>query len=189
MSERASHSPEAHKQHHSPEHQAEHHEHQRARQEREPRHEAKEHAPVPELEQRAHQEAIAGKEMIPAAQEKPKENTAYVSRELKKNTLNRTLARIRKQLPASSRTLSKVVHQPVVDAVSQVGGQTIARPSGLLGGSIVAFVGSSIFLWMANHYGFTYNYLLFAILFVGGFAVGMALEFLIAALRRKQLKV
>lgn len=183
MSERApSHHESLHPKH-TPERHAEHHEAARPRHERE--HKAEKHAPVHELERKAHHEAQAAREMLPAAQETPREHTTYISRELKKETFNRTMVRVRKKLSAPARTFSKIIHQPVVDSISQVGSQTVARPSGLLGGSIVAFLGSSTFLWMARHYGFTYNYLLFAILFVAGFAIGMILELIIFVLRRK----
>lgn len=186
MSERA---PQPHNEHLRPKHSAEHqthHEKQPVRHEREHKHEAKKHAPLPELEQAAKHEALGSSEALPAAQETPREHTGYVSRELKKEALRRTMTRVRKQLSAPARSFSKVIHQPVVDAVSQVGSKTVARPSGLLGGSICAFIGSSSFLWLAKHYGFNYNYLLFFLLFVGGFALGMVIELALFAFRRKR---
>lgn len=184
MSERAPHhNPEHFKPKHHVEHQP-HHEKQ-AKHEREHHKEHKEHAPLPELQKQAKHEARHASEAFPAAQETQRAHTGYVSRELKKEALQRTLTRVRKHLSAPAQTFSKVIHQPVVDAVSQAGAKTIARPSGVLGGSIVAFLGSSIFLWMARHYGFAYNYLLFFLLFLGGFALGMALEFAIYFFRRK----
>lgn len=187
MSERSPH-PQGHE-HHKPKHSVEHQptvEHHKPHHEKEHKHEAKEHAPLPELKNRAKEEAIASKEAVGTEKETPQAHTDYVSRELKKQTLQRTMTRVRKQLSAPGRTFSKVIHQPVVDVVSQASSKTVARPSGLLGGSIVAFVGSSAFLWMARYYGFQYNFLLFAMLFVGGFALGMIIELLLFAVRRKK---
>src|SRR5260221_186870 len=67
----------------------------------------------------------------------------YVNHELKTIALQRTLARVRRHLSSPDRLLSKVVHQPAVQAVSEAGAKTVARPSGLLLGSFTALVGST----------------------------------------------
>lgn len=164
------------------EHEPAHHE---AAPEHQPRHKSKELEPVHQLEHKAKEEAVAGKELV-SHEKAGHESPLYVQKELKEDTWNRTMTRVRKRLPATSRAFSKVVHQPVVDAVSRVGEKTIARPSGLLMGGLCALIGSSFFLWMAKHYGFRYNYLLFFMFFVGGFAVGLIIEMLLWALRRKK---
>lgn len=179
-----------HHEHHKPRPQAEHAPEQRHFKANSEHNEHKrpqaEHAPLDELEKRVKHEAKTAAEAAHSEKEAPQGSSAHVGRELKQQTLQRTLRRIRKQLSAPDRAFSKVIHQPVVDSISQITGKTIARPSGLLGGSICAFIGSSAFLWMAKYYGFNYNYLMFALLFVAGFAVGMILELLILAFRRKQ---
>ncbi len=102
-----------------------------------------------------------------------------INRELKQITLRRELQSIRRQLSAPQRTLSRVIHQPAVRVVSEAAGNTVSRPSGLLGGGLVAFFGTSGYLYLAKHIGFTYNYFVFFLLLVGGFAVGLALEFMV----------
>jgi hypothetical protein len=100
----------------------------------------------------------------------------YINRELKAITLRRELQHIRRKLPVPQRTLSKLIHQPAVRAVSEGAGKTVTRPSGLLGGGVTAFVGTSIYLYIANHRGFDYNYGVFIALFVAGFVLGLCLE-------------
>jgi len=102
-----------------------------------------------------------------------------VNRELKGITLKRELKQIQRKLPSGQRALSKVIHQPVIRAVSETASKSVSRPSGLLGGGLVAFIGSSSYLWLASHVGFTYNYLVFLLLFVVGFAVGLVLELVV----------
>lgn len=99
-----------------------------------------------------------------------------INGELKNMAYKRTMKRVQKRLPAPARAFSKVVHNPAVEAVSEVAGKTVARPSGILVGGIFAFIGSSIFLWITKHYGYEYNYLLFALFFVGGFFIGLTVE-------------
>lgn len=103
----------------------------------------------------------------------------HVNRELKQATLQRELTHIRRHLSAPQRQLSKVIHQPVVRKVSEVSSKTVSRPSGLLGGSLLAFIGSSGYLYLAKHQGFRYNYGFFLALFFGGFLVGLTLELLV----------
>jgi hypothetical protein len=102
-----------------------------------------------------------------------------VNRELKQITLRRELKNIQRKLPAPQKALSKVIHQPVVRATSEFAGKTVTRPSGLLGGGLVALIGTSTYLYLARHMGFEYNYGVFLALFVGGFIIGIGLEFLV----------
>lgn len=108
-----------------------------------------------------------------------------VQKQLKSDSYKRTMSKIQHQLPLPQRALSKVIHQPVIEAVSAGAAKTVARPSGFLFGSIVAFLGSAAFLYMAKHYGFTYNYAVLFILFVGGFALGLLLEAVYRLFRRR----
>jgi TPR repeat protein len=107
-----------------------------------------------------------------AAQASP----GHVNRELKALTMQRELAAIRRKLPVPDRVLSKVIHHPTVRVVSEAAAQTVTRPSGLLGGGLVAFIGTTSYLYLAKHIGFTYQNSVFLLLFVAGFAFGLLLE-------------
>lgn len=96
--------------------------------------------------------------------------------ELKKITLNNTLYRIRRELPARQRAFSKIIHQPTIDKVSEISGKTIARPMGFMFGAFFGLVGSTTLLYLARHYDFKYNYTSFVVFFVGGFFLGLCIE-------------
>lgn len=116
------------------------------------------------------------------AAEKPSESAIAPlppNRELKAMALKRELKQVQRQLPAPSRSFSKVIHVPAVRAVSEAGAKTVSRPSGLLGGGILAFIGSVSYLFLATHVGFTYNYLIFLMLFAGGFVLGVLAELVV----------
>lgn len=100
-------------------------------------------------------------------------------RELKDEAYRRLMGQVRRHLKRPTRSFSKLVHSPVVDSISNVSAKTIARPSGLLGGSIFAFLGSVVLLYSAKHYGFKYNYSFFFVCFVAGFLVGAFIELLL----------
>jgi hypothetical protein len=99
-----------------------------------------------------------------------------ISHELESITVNRELQTLRRKLPRPQRALSRLIHQPAVRIISEIASKTVSRPSGLLGGSLVAFLGTTTYLYLAKHDGFTYNYLVFLALFVGGFVIGLGLE-------------
>jgi hypothetical protein len=116
-------------------------------------------------------------EALQAAEKTPQPAShSFINRELKAITLRRELKLIQRKLPAPQRVLSKVIHQPAIRAVSEGAGKTVSRPSGLLGGGITAFIGTSAYLYLAKHLGFEYNYGVFLVLFVGGFLLGIVIE-------------
>lgn len=134
----------------------------------------------------AKQEALTAKETQGKVGEKdkPKHHNLYITKETKKASYKKTLHHVQRQLPKRERALSKVIHQPVVEKVSELSAKTIARPSGLLAGGVCAFVGSSLVFYMAKHYGFRYNFFVFIVLMVGGFGLGLLLELLWNATRK-----
>ena len=124
---------------------------------------------------------------LAAAENTPKPSySSQINRALKQITLNREIRHLQRKLPTAERLLSRTIHQPIVRAVSEATGQTISRPSGLLGGGLVAFLGTSGYLYLAKHLGFRYNYLVFLVLFAGGFALGLTLELLIHVATRSR---
>ena len=99
-----------------------------------------------------------------------------INRELKHITLQRELSQLQRKLPLPQRLLSRTIHQPIVRTVSEAGAKSLTRPSGLLGGGLIAFLGSSSYLYLAKHIGFTYNYVVLWLLFVAGFIFGLVIE-------------
>lgn len=129
-------------------------------------------------EDHKHKESGHGAENTPAA--------TYVSRELKEMGFRRTLTGARLRMKAPARAFSKMIHQPVVERVSELAAPTVARPSGILGGGIAAFLGSGTLLYISRHYGYNYNYLVFILLFVAGFVAGMTIELVVRAILRRK---
>ena len=130
-------------------------------------------------------EAEAKKAEKIATHEEPKNEADSgfgLQQHLKIDAFNRLLARTQQKLSKPARAFSKFAHNPTIDKVSNIGAQTVARPSGILGGSICAFLGSVAVYYFAKHYGFEYNYLFVFILFAGGYLVGAFLELTVWAL-------
>ena len=107
----------------------------------------------------------------------------YIDRAMKRISLKNELKLIRSKLTNGQRLLSKGVHQPTIRRVSEVSAHTVTRPVGLLGGGILAFCGSLIYLLFSKYVGIKYNYLIFIMLFVLGYALATAIELLSKALK------
>lgn len=103
---------------------------------------------------------------------------SFVNKELKDMAYARTMNRVRQQLSPVGRKFSKLVHQPVVNTVSEGVAKTVGRTSGLFAGGLVALVGTSAYYWISKHYGYDYNFLIYLILLAGGFVVGWLIEML-----------
>ncbi len=139
---------------------------------------------IESLSKKAHAEAKSGREVKVDKSSPNRSSHHLATKEIRTETLKRSLGRARKHLSAPDKALSKLIHQPVVDGLSKVGEKTIARPKGILSGAIVALAGSSYLLYSAKHYGFKYNYLIVIILFAGGYVIGLLIELLSLAFRR-----
>lgn len=124
----------------------------------------------------AAQEHTPAAEMFTAPAQPVQPAPTFIDRALKLHTLRRELQNIQRRESPAARTFSKVIHQPAVRAVSETAGKTVSRPSGLLGGGVLAFIGTSLYLYAARYYGFEYNYFVFLVLFAAGFGAGLLLE-------------
>lgn len=185
MSERAPHGPEGlHHVEHAEKH--EHQEHHRKH------HETAEAAPhgdnkekLETIRHQVEQEALTGKDVkVDTNSEHSAPSQQLITKELRYDMLQRTLTRVRKKLPAPSRQFSKFVHAKPVETISSVGEKTIARPVGIFGGGLAALIGSGFVLYMSREYGFKYNYLLFVLLFIGGYLLSTVIEFIMLASHR-----
>lgn len=105
---------------------------------------------------------------------------------MKENSYKEELSKVQDNLKGPSRVFSKFIHNKSIEQISEVGAKTIARPSGLLGGSIVTFIGSLAVFWMAKYNGFHYNYSVMIILFVGGFIIGSIMELIVWSFKKSR---
>lgn len=147
------------------------------------------HAPQENLEriiEKIEKEAVSSKDAL----EKDRSNLqdkgvpSYINSDMSAQALGQNLKKIQHNLSTTERQFSKVIHNPVVDKVSETAGQTIARPSGLLFGGIFALITSLLIIYICNRYGYEYNYLLSIFGFVGGFFLGLVVEMILKLVRR-----
>lgn len=140
---------------------------------------------IEQLRQQIEKQSVAGHEVTVGERQSPPPSP-MLQKDLKNLSYKHTLQQIQHQLPVVERLFSRVIHRPAIEKSSELIGKTAARPSGILTGGIMAFLGSSTLLYMSRHYGFEYNYFVFLALFLGGFVLGIGLEGLIRLIRKKE---
>ncbi|MBA3758578.1 hypothetical protein H0X10_03035 [Candidatus Saccharibacteria bacterium] len=134
-----------------------------------------------EIQNKIEQHAVSGKEISIGEKEDTAKQEFGVYAEMKSQTYERTLGRVRSRLSAPEKAMSSVMHNKVVESLSNGVSKTAARPSGILGAGIVTLLGSSVLLYMAKYYGFQYNFFFFFILLAAGFVLGIVIELVIRA--------
>lgn len=141
---------------------------------------------VEQLSKEVEQKALSGKELAPGETEQFKNHPVMVNKQLKDLAFARALTRTRKKLSVPSRVFSKIVHTQSIDRSSEFIGKTIARPTSMLSGAMLAFIGTSALLWITRKYGYEYNYLVVILLFACGWAIGLTGELLWRSTRKSK---
>jgi len=78
----------------------------------------------------------------------------HATKQQRKTSYDTTMRQIRSEMNASSRTFSKIIHNVTVEKVSDVVGNTAARPNAILAGSVCAtFLTLAVFL-VAKQFGY-----------------------------------
>ena len=121
--------------------------------------------------------AISGKEYSIGEKEKATPHTPlFVTKRLKNDAYKKLIKKTQSHLSKPERNFSKFIHRPAIERVSEAASKTVARPSGILFGGLAAFLASLFLLIISKRAGFTYNYLFFFIVFVGGYFSGLLIE-------------
>jgi hypothetical protein len=110
---------------------------------------------------------------------------SYISRDLRAMTTQRALQRVRKNMSTLDRAASVIIHTKPLRVLSDTTSRTVARPFPLLFGGLLAFIGTTGYLLFARHIGVEYNYLVWAVLFLAGFGIGLAIDTFRLLARRK----
>lgn len=132
-------------------------------------------------------EALASKDMSIAeasSQEEPESaNTYWNSQEYRDIAFGQFMNKVRKHLGSSEKIASKILHKPLVEKASEISGKTIARPSGVLAGSIFSFIISLVTFYIAKRNNYDMTYSIFIVSFIGGFIFGVIVEFIYRGIR------
>lgn len=89
-----------------------------------------------------------------------------------------TLAKTQSELKGTSRTFSKIIHNRVVESSSELLSKTVARPTSILYGSILAFAVMLVVYLFAKKNGFELSGSELILLFAAGWILGIIADLL-----------
>lgn len=95
------------------------------------------------------------------------------------------ISQARRHLKPAEQKMSRIIHNPTVESVSNAGAATVARPSGLLWGALFSLIASVAFFWISKKYGYEYNAFIGILSFVGGFFFGLLVELAASSIKRR----
>lgn len=129
-----------------------------------------------------HEQAISGAEYEQPASEQVQHQPVY-DKAAKEHSFNTTMHHVRQNLSKPEKQLSKFIHQPAVEKTSEVLGKTVARPSGIAGATIAAFIGLLSIYSVAKFAGFQLSGSEMPLLLIIGFVIGLFVEWAYKAMR------
>lgn len=104
-------------------------------------------------------------------------------KELHDDSYKQVLRFINGHLGARMAVLQRYMHNRVSDKLTNFVTQTAGRPSGVLGGGVVAGIGSVAAWYLASRYGFHYPPMSLTFFYVVGFMFGLFIEVCIKLMR------
>lgn len=129
-------------------------------------------------------EALPSNEYESTVNESANQNDIHTpTRKEKQHSFATTMHHIRKDLRPTERTLSKVIHQPTVEKVSDLAGKTVARPSGVIGATSFGLVGLIFVFGIAKYAGFQLSGSEMPLLLGVGFIAGLLTEWIYKSMR------
>lgn len=119
------------------------------------------------------------KEQKPVEKEtSPAERRGPLTKREKDASFNNTMNEIRTHMSAPSRMFSHIIHNKVVEKVSDIAGATIARPNAILFGSIFAFILTLAVYLVANHNGYALSGSETIASFALGWVIGLLIDYI-----------
>lgn len=111
----------------------------------------------------------------------------YITRHMRDHAFINIMQEIQQNLPKKQIIFSKFIHASAVEVTSDVLAKTIARPSGVIGGSGLAIALGLAVILLAHNIGFEVPNSLLPILFCIGFVLGILGELLVKTFRRRRV--
>jgi len=116
-----------------------------------------------------------------------KESTKKHSTPIRRGPINKkqldksydqTMHHVQNELPKSSRSFSRIIHNKTVEKTSEVLGSTIARPNAILAGAIVAFILTLLTYTVAKTIGYALSGFETIAAFIIGWIIGIIYDYL-----------
>lgn len=124
------------------------------------------------------EQAKERKKEIEARETSPAERRGPATKFEKSASFAATMEEVRSQMSAPSRTFSKLIHNKTVEKVSDITGNTVARPNAILSGAVFAFLITLAVYLIAKNLGYPLSGFETIGAFILGWAIGLVYDFL-----------
>ena len=84
--------------------------------------------------------SVESKSVEKETNKSPTTRRGQINKKQREKSFKQTMVQVQKELPASNRVFSKVIHNNIVEKTSDVIGNTVARPNAVFAGAFVAFI-------------------------------------------------
>ena len=108
------------------------------------------------------------------------------SKKQREQAFDSKMQEVRSEMDPASRFLSKLIHAKPIEKTSDIVGSTVARPNAMLSGSITAFIGVTLFYFIAKYYGFHLSGFETIGAFVLGWIIGALYDYVSVAVRGRK---
>ena len=108
----------------------------------------------------------------------PSRYSGSIGKKQREESYKKTIKRVQGELPTGSRTFSKIIHNKSVEKISDITGNTIARPNAILSGSITAFILTLLAYTVAKTIGYKLSGFETIAAFILGWLIGIIYDYL-----------
>lgn len=123
------------------------------------------------------QERVTEKaEHLPVSPER--HHNGFISKGEREASFQATMKEVQTHMSAPSRAFSKIIHNKSVEAISEAGASTIARPNAILTGAIFAFLITLATYVVAKNFGYPLSGFETIGAFILGWIIGLVYDFL-----------
>jgi hypothetical protein len=108
----------------------------------------------------------------------PASRRGPINKKQREKSFKQTMGQVQKELPASNRVFSKIIHNDIVEKTSNIVGNTVARPNALFAGAFVAFVLTLLTYVVAKTIGYSLSGFETIAAFIIGWVIGITYDYL-----------
>jgi seryl-tRNA synthetase len=112
----------------------------------------------------------------------------YITKSVKQGVYKHTIKNVQTHLRPSERRFSKILHNDTIEAISELGASTVARPNAILGGGVAMVFGGLALLLTARYFGFTIPMSSLIALYIIGFVLLFIIDVIATPLKKRVSK-
>ena len=122
--------------------------------------------------------SVESKSVEKETNKSPTTRRGQINKKQREKSFKQTMVQVQKELPASNRVFSKVIHNNIVEKTSDVIGNTVSRPNAVFAGAFVAFILTILTYSIAKTMGYPLSGFETIAAFIIGWVIGISYDYL-----------